>query len=99
MSAGHHKTVCECGRVISQCRCIGPYEVNVVSPCTHRPKPLREKRIVLICRNPRCQHLGLRRSIAWPYLGNDIFYKPRFVCVCGAEPSEVDESLDVLHGL
>lgn len=37
----HKKVVCSCGRVISNCRCIGPKEVVVSpDPCTHNQKPL-----------------------------------------------------------
>lgn len=31
----HFKDICECGKVVVQCRCIGPHTVRIVSPCTH----------------------------------------------------------------
>lgn len=32
----HFKDVCECGKVLAQCKCISPDKVvNVISPCTH----------------------------------------------------------------
>ena len=32
----HHLDRCECGIVMSQCRCIGPKTERVVSPCRHK---------------------------------------------------------------
>jgi len=31
----HTKTICECGKTIIQCRCIGPHAVVIISPCVH----------------------------------------------------------------
>ncbi len=33
---GHHIDRCECGKVLSQCRCIGPKTERIVSPCRHK---------------------------------------------------------------
>lgn len=32
----HVKNICECGKVINQCRCIGPHSIVVHSPCIHQ---------------------------------------------------------------
>lgn len=33
----HFKDVCECGIMLTQCRCIGPKITNIISPCIHKP--------------------------------------------------------------
>ena len=33
--AGHVRNICECGKVINQCRCIGPHSIVIHSPCIH----------------------------------------------------------------
>ncbi len=37
--SSHFKVVCECGKVLTQCRCISPNKEirNSPYPCTHRP--------------------------------------------------------------
>lgn len=32
----HFRDVCECGKLLAQCRCIGPKVTNIVRPCTHK---------------------------------------------------------------
>lgn len=46
MSHGHKRIVCACGKVLMQCRCMGPKETETRSPCrcsvayTHtKPEP------------------------------------------------------------
>lgn len=31
----HYKNVCECGIKMSQCKCLGPHSIRIVSPCSH----------------------------------------------------------------
>lgn len=31
----HFKRICECGKVMNQCRCIGPHSIVIQSPCIH----------------------------------------------------------------
>ncbi len=33
----HYKDICECGKIIRQCRCPGGI-IKIISPCPHKPK-------------------------------------------------------------
>lgn len=33
----HFREECICGKVLTQCRCIGPHKVTITYPCTHTP--------------------------------------------------------------
>ena len=35
---GHYIERCECGIAMTQCRCMGPKEERIVSPCRHKPQ-------------------------------------------------------------
>ena len=48
----HKKVVCSCGRVITNCRCMGPKEVVVSpDPCTHNQKPLTAAQAMTVANN------------------------------------------------
>lgn len=33
----HFREECICGKVLVQCRCIGPHKVTITYPCVHKP--------------------------------------------------------------
>lgn len=44
---------------------------------------LREQRLKVTCENSKCGHHLQTRYLRIPYLGNDVFFTPSLLCVCG----------------
>lgn len=78
---GHHRIVCSCGRLISQCRCPGPHETQIrphpacgIEPPMYPPEPELPSSPIGVGLLP-----GRKRPVLWEERDNTIVPLAYFV--------------------